>query len=75
MICVMTRRLTTTIQDAVRSSGRTQKELADEAGIDKGQLSRFMVNTRTLTLPAVEKLCKVLGLELQPQRKQKRKGK
>jgi transcriptional regulator with XRE-family HTH domain len=65
-------RLTLTLQEAIRDSGLSLKALAERAGMDIGQLSRFMRNERTITLPAAAKLCAVLGLELKPR---KREGK
>jgi transcriptional regulator with XRE-family HTH domain len=54
----------TQIQDAIRNSGRSLNELGRVAGLDPGQLSRFLHNRRTLTLPAFAKLADVLGLRL-----------
>jgi len=54
------------MRDAIRNSGLPVVEIARQAGISQGQLSRFMRNQRTLTLPVAEKVCDVLGLELRP---------
>jgi transcriptional regulator with XRE-family HTH domain len=65
-------RLTPALQEAIENSGLSLKALAERAEMDIGQLSRFMRNERTITLPAAGRLCAVLGLELKPQ---KREGK
>ena len=67
--------MTQIIQAAVRDAtggGLSLNEIARRAGIDPGSMSRFMRNDRTMTLPQIEKLCGLLGLELRPVR---RKGK
>jgi hypothetical protein len=68
--------MTNLIQAAIRESGLPLLKIAWMAGIDPGQLSRFMRNERQLTLPVAEQLCDVLGLELKPTGKkpQKRNG-
>jgi transcriptional regulator with XRE-family HTH domain len=58
--------ITQTIQRAVVDSGILQSEIARQAKVTEGQLSRFLRDKRSLTLPAAERLCKVLGLELRP---------
>jgi transcriptional regulator with XRE-family HTH domain len=65
--------MTKVIQDTIRDSGLSVLEVARRAGITQGQLSRFMRDERTLTLPAAEKVCRVLGLELRPVPKRTRK--
>lgn len=52
------------LRDAIRNSGKTQLQLSQEAGLDPGQLSRFMGKQRSLTLESAEKLCAVLNLHL-----------
>jgi hypothetical protein len=64
-------RMIKVIQAAIRDSGLPQLEIARRAGIAAGQLSRFMRNERTLTLPAAEKICRVVGLHLVPIKKRK----
>lgn len=54
------------IREAIRRSGKTQKDIAALAGISKGQLSLFMRGRRSILLLTAEKLCEVLGLELRP---------
>jgi transcriptional regulator with XRE-family HTH domain len=52
------------VQDAIRKSGKTDRELGKESGIDPAQLWRLKQGQRTLTLRSAEKLCRVLGLDL-----------
>ena len=49
---------------AIENSGKTQLQLATEAGVQQGQLSRFMSGERSLNLDTVDKLCMVLELDL-----------
>jgi hypothetical protein len=63
-----------TIRRAVEHSDRLPVEIARAADVAPSQLSRFMAG-QPLKLPAVERLCKVLGLELRPVKQLKRKGK
>ena len=46
---------------------------AKDAGIDVAPLQRFMKCEQTLRLPTAEKLCKVVGLDLVPAKKTKRR--
>jgi transcriptional regulator with XRE-family HTH domain len=52
------------LRQAVRGSGKSLSQLSRDAGLSISQLSHFMRGTRTLTLPAVEKLCRALHLTL-----------
>jgi hypothetical protein len=52
------------LQMAIRQSDKSLYQLSKESGVGSDQLSRFMRGVRTLTLPAVEKICRVLRLEL-----------
>jgi DNA-binding phage protein len=61
------------IQDAIRATGLPLLEVARRTGVSQPQLYHFMHNKRTLTLPAVEKICKVLGLHLVSSKKGKAK--
>jgi hypothetical protein len=58
--------LTPQLQQAIRGSGMSLNSLSELTGVDDGQLSRFMRNERTFTLPVAAKLCTALGLELKP---------
>jgi hypothetical protein len=52
------------IQEAIRDSGRSLNELGKQCGVSQPQLSRFLLNQRTLTLPAAARVCAALGLRL-----------
>ena len=53
-----------TLREAIEESGYTKTQLAELSGVDKGQISRFVNEERTLTLESAEKIAKVLKLEL-----------
>jgi transcriptional regulator with XRE-family HTH domain len=57
-------RLIDVLRRAIRTSGRSLGELGEASGVSAGQLSRFVRGQRSLTLPAAEKLCEVLHLQL-----------
>jgi transcriptional regulator with XRE-family HTH domain len=52
------------LRDEIQNSGQSLNQLARNAGVEPAQLSRFVRGERTLTLPAVAKVCQALGLEL-----------
>jgi transcriptional regulator with XRE-family HTH domain len=54
---------------AIRTSGQSLYRIAKNTGVGADRLSRFLRGQRTLTLPAAEKICDVLGLELTKARK------
>jgi antitoxin component HigA of HigAB toxin-antitoxin module len=54
------------LKEAIRGSGRSLNQLSINSGVSSAQLSRFMQGKRSLTLPAVEKLCRTLRLGLAP---------
>src|SRR5581483_4097670 len=55
------------LKRAIRGCGRSLNELGKASGVATPQLSRFMRGERTLTLPAVERICSVLHLNLIPE--------
>ena len=57
-----------TLREAIKDSGLNITQLGELSGVDKGQISRFVNEERTLTLESAEKLAKVLGLELKPKK-------
>src|SRR5688572_15162833 len=59
-----TTEITERLRTAIRASNESLHQLSLKSGVDRGTLSRFMRDERTLTLPAVEKLCRTLGLKL-----------
>lgn len=54
------------LRDALSQSGRTAYAVGKSAGVDAGQISRFISGERDLTLTTAAKLAAVLGLELRP---------
>lgn len=52
------------IRKAIEASGRSDYELASNAGLAPSVVSRFVVGTRGLTLDSADRLCEVLGLHL-----------
>jgi transcriptional regulator with XRE-family HTH domain len=62
---------------AIRESGMPLNQIEKASGVGREQLSRFLRDERTLTLPAVAKLCQALGYQLtkvEPPRPKKRAG-
>jgi transcriptional regulator with XRE-family HTH domain len=64
------------ISDIIRrelsSSDETLRSIADRAGLDHTQLSRFRSGTRTLRQSALDELAKALGLTVVKVRKRKK---
>jgi transcriptional regulator with XRE-family HTH domain len=56
--------LATELQRAILESGMSLNQVGKHSGVSQGQLSRFVRGDRTLTLPAVDKLCRFFGLKL-----------
>jgi hypothetical protein len=52
------------IRSAIRASGLSLHKLGDLCDVATPQLSRFVLGERTLTLPAVARVCHALGLRL-----------
>ena len=57
------------LKRAVLESEMSRYRIAKLSGISEAQLSYFIHDKRSLTLPAAAKLAKVLGLELRPIKK------
>ena len=66
--------MTKALQQAIRDSDLSQSEIARRAGIDIGQVSRFLRGERGLTVATAAKIADVLGLELKLTRKRKARG-
>lgn len=56
------------LREAATESERLSSDIADEAGIDRGQFTHFMHGRKRLSFESAERLAKVLGLtiELRP---------
>ena len=52
------------LQQAILRSGLSLNQLGKQTGVSQAQLSRFVRGDRTLTLPAVDKICRFFGLKL-----------
>lgn len=53
-----------TLRQAIGNSGRSYRDIAQEADIAPSILSLFMTGRRTMTLPVAGRVCRVLGLAL-----------
>jgi transcriptional regulator with XRE-family HTH domain len=60
----MSNSLTDQIREAVKNSGLSQQQICEQAGIDKGSLSRFVTGERGLSFSHLDKLAEVLGLRI-----------
>jgi transcriptional regulator with XRE-family HTH domain len=72
MLCAIIRRvkdIEKQLKQAIMKSKMTRYRIAKKSGLTESQLSYFVNNQRTLTLPAAAKLAKVLELELKPKKK------
>ena len=52
---------------------RSYGEIADELGVDRGNLQSFLSGRRSMKLTTFARICEIYGLELQPKRKGKGK--
>ena len=57
------------LKQAIKRSKMSRYGIAKESGLTESQLSYFINDKRSLTLPAAAKLAKALGLELKPTKK------
>ena len=62
------------LRQAAIDSGLSMKQLAVRSGLFYQSVHGFLRTGRGLSLQSAEKLCKVLGLELRPVRRGKRKA-
>lgn len=62
------------LRDAIKRDGRSLYALAVDSGVDRGVLVRFMNGEREPTLPTADRICRVLGLELQAGGRRKKGG-
>jgi transcriptional regulator with XRE-family HTH domain len=67
-----------TWDDVIRAACNAHKpslyDLCKQAGVDQGQLSRFLAGEQSLGLKTAEKLCRVLGIELIAPKQRRNKG-
>ena len=62
------------LRQAIRRGGKSQYRISKETGISEGQLSRFMHGQVGLSLSAIDRLCRILGLSITVRKSPKRKG-
>ena len=62
------------IRERFRKSGLSIRQLAIRANVPYAAAHGFVSGTRDPLLSTVDRLCKVLGLELRPARRGKTKG-
>lgn len=63
--------VTKALQQAIRDSDMSLNEIARRAGIDPGQVCRFVNGQRGMTLATAARVADVLGLELRLTRKRR----
>lgn len=61
--------LAETIRKTMTQDGRTVYRLSLDSGVSQGVLGRFLRGNRDVTLETADKICKALGLSLQPVKK------
>ena len=66
--------LSETIRETIKRDGRSTYALANDSGVSRPQIVRFINGTRELTLPVASKLCAALGLELRLARRVRKRG-
>jgi plasmid maintenance system antidote protein VapI len=64
--CGMARRVSieAALRKAIEKDGRSSVAIARAAGVAQSQVTRFLNNERSLTLPSAEKVARALGLDL-----------
>ena len=66
--------LSEALREAIRRDGRSLSAIAMVAGIDRGQLSRFMRGERGLNLDTTQLVCEALGVECRFVKRRKAQG-
>ena len=56
------------LRQAIIDSDLSRYRICKKAGLSESQLSYYVNNQRSLTLPAAAKIAKVLNLELKPKK-------
>ena len=52
------------LRQAIENSPLNRQQIAVQAGIDHGILSRFVTGQRTLTLPTAQRIGQIVGVEI-----------
>lgn len=63
--------VTQALQAAIRADGRPFHEIGKVGGVDRGVLSRFLRNERTVTTATADAILRGLGLECRLVRRRK----
>lgn len=56
--------MTSALRKALAADGRTLAEIARAGAVDKGILSRFSRDERTLTLGTADRVCGAIGVDV-----------
>ena len=62
------------LRDAMERSGLTRKRIADKTGLSYSMIHGLAEGTRDVRLDSASRIAELLGLELRPTRRGKRKG-
>ena len=62
------------LREAIINSKMSRYRISQLSGVSEAQLSLFVNNKRTLTLPAAAEVAKVLGLDLVAKQTKAKKG-
>jgi transcriptional regulator with XRE-family HTH domain len=64
------------LQEAIRGTGLTQREVSRVTGIDEGLISRFVRGQREMSFKTIDQLLDALGLEIviRPRRPPRKDG-
>ena len=68
-------KMTDQMRQAIDDSGLTRYQIAQDTGIDESSLAKFYNGHRGLSVDALDRLFKYLGLRIVMDRKPKAKGK
>jgi transcriptional regulator with XRE-family HTH domain len=75
MAKVKARSFSEQLRDAMASGGHTGAELAEEAKVDPGVISRFLAGKREMRTGTVDRIAEALGLRLVEVARPRGKGK
>jgi transcriptional regulator with XRE-family HTH domain len=57
--------LSETLKKAIRNSGKSEEQIANEAGVAPIVVSQFLAGDRDIRMATADKLAEVLGLKLE----------
>ncbi|MCC6486354.1 MAG: helix-turn-helix transcriptional regulator [Candidatus Hydrogenedentes bacterium] len=67
--------ITETLKRAIRDSGKSLKSIAQETGVERMSISRFMSGAQTLRLDKADILCAYFGIEISQKQKPRKDSK